>query len=265
MSENNQIPPGSYLRESRAKRSYTCLQCSTEIPKRNIYYRSEPHPFARWRGEVVRILCYQCAHGKESRLNNSQLTLPITPPLIHTTRVELVDFTQELLKNLRSSPESIFRISPEQFEILICDRFNAMGYNAKRVGQTNRKDGGVDVVFWPEKSTPISILGAVQVKHHRSPKTSTGASDIRDFAGTLSLSPFNAGLIVTNTTFTPDAQWFAKHRSRLLQLRELDDVRRWIQDDFTDDAEWRDFPRVIELCPGIRIEIPDRINPDISK
>jgi hypothetical protein len=66
---------------------------------------------------------------------------------------------------------------------------------------------------------------------------------------------FNAGLLVTNTAFTPDAEWFAREHARLLRLRGFSDIGRWLELDFSDDAEWREIPREIEVCPGVVIPI----------
>jgi hypothetical protein len=62
--------------------------------------------------------------------------------------------------------------------------------------------------------------------------------------------------LVTNTTFTPDARWFASKEPALVQLRDVQDLRRWLKGEFSRDAEWRDMPTGIELCPGVRVELP---------
>ena len=79
---------------------------------------------------------------------------------------------------------------------------------------------------------------------------------MREFAAVVAGHPLNLGLLVTNTGFTPDAQWFAREKARLVRLRGFDDIRRWLKDSFSDHEEWREIPRSIELCPGVRIDIP---------
>ena len=80
---------------------------------------------------------------------------------------------------------------------------------------------------------------------------------MRDFAGVMAGHPFNAGIIVTNTSFSPDAHWFARERAKLIRLREFEDIRRWMFDIFSDEAEWREMPPTLELCPGVVIKIRD--------
>jgi hypothetical protein len=130
-----------------------------------------------------------------------------------------------------------------------------MGLHVQRVGHTFQKDGGIDFVFYPEASTTFPFLGAVQVKHHRSENRKTGPAHVREFAGSVRSGPFNAGLLITNTSFSADAQWVAAKHSSLVRLRGLKDLRRWFQGNFTDETEWREIPSSIELCPGIFVEL----------
>jgi hypothetical protein len=176
-------------------------------------------------------------------------------PLFAPLRVELIGISSILSEQLFKEPSLLYRISPEEFEEFICDRLFAMGFEPRRVGATNRKDGGVDVLFWPRLSGAFPFLGAAQVKHHRNPNTKEGPATVREFAGTVASHPFNAGLLVTNTSFSPDAEWYAHEHAKLLRLRGFSDIRRWLLNNFIDDAEWREIPKSIELCPGIVIRI----------
>lgn len=63
-------------------------------------------------------------------------------------------------------------------------------------------------------------------------------------------------MIVTNTSFTADAHWFATNNPTLLRLRDIQDLRRWLKNDFVNEYEWREIPDQIELAPGIHIAIP---------
>ncbi|MDO8836906.1 MAG: restriction endonuclease [Vicinamibacterales bacterium] len=146
-------------------------------------------------------------------------------------------------------------LTPSQFEAFVCDRLFAMGFEPRQVGKTNRKDGGVDIVFWPRANLSFPFLGAVQLKHHRNVLEHEGPKVVREFAGAIAGHPFNAGVVVTNTSFSPDAEWFAQQHARLVRLRGFSDLCRWIAGAFGDDAEWREVPKSIELCPGIVIKI----------
>lgn len=168
--------------------------------------------------------------------------------------IEIVDITSILIERLKMDFSDIFQISPENFEDLIHDRIIAMGLEAERVGGTYHKDGGIDIVFWPTPPCPIPFLGAAQIKHRQSRKKVIGPEPIREFGGVL-VPPFNIGLFITNTTFSPDANWYAKQKKGVLRLRDMNDLKRWIESDFTNEREWREIPDEIEIAPGVIVTI----------
>ena len=264
------------LRESRARRPYSCAICSSLIPQRGRYFRDEPHPQARrYRGEEVRHLCVSCVEGLEAekvplqkrllqrtrwRKDDLQLTLPLGEATVRPTIVRLAPVTEQVESQLLTEDELrqyLRGLRPEEFEELVLDRLLAMGLEARRIGHTRAKDGGVDILFWPDQTTsPVPYLGAVQVKHTRSSSKNLGPEAVRSLAGVLQSQPFQVGMVVTNTSFTPDAEWFAEQQHSLIRLRGMKDLRRWIYSEFTDEAEWREMPRKIELCPGVTVDLP---------
>lgn len=222
----------------------------------------------------VRLLCFKCVAGEKAGKIVELRPLPVTQTfpdehqfilpfgeqaVIHRTHVQLVNVTASLAEQIFNNYEEIYKISPESFEYLIQDRLCAMGMEAERVSHTFGKDGGVDIVFWPRQPFPIPFLGAAQLKHHRSPFIKTGPAAIREMAGVMHTQPFNFGIIVTNTSFTPDAHWFASQERSLIRLRDMNDLKRWVASNFMDDAEWREIPSEIELCPGVKINLAKRV------
>ncbi len=100
----------------------------------------------------------------------------------------------------------------------------------------------------------MPFLAAVQVKHH--PRGApTRVESVRDLHGALTSahSFFHMGILVTNTRFTPDAAWFADQNRQLLRLRDLPHLRRWLRNDFDNEAEWQEFPSKVTLTPGVEI------------
>ena len=171
-------------------------------------------------------------------------------------QVELVDFNPSIIGWLSDDPNRLRDLSPEAFENLICNRLDAMSFGLSRVGASAyRKDGGIDIVAWPRNSV-VPYLIAVQVKHTSSPKRKIGPAPVRDLLGAIQMHGFNAGFLVTNTTFTPDARWVAEQRSMLLRLRDVRDLRRWLREEYLRDEEWRDIPEEIVVCPGVSIKLP---------
>ncbi len=79
---------------------------------------------------------------------------------------------------------------------------------------------------------------------------------VRELAGVLSAHRlFADGMIVTNTSFTPDARDFASRTQSLIRRRGFQDLMRWVADNFADDAEWREMPSRVQLCEGLLIDL----------
>ena len=256
-----------HFRLSRARYHYRCARCEAAVRKGQRYFRDEPHPFAKYRGlgTTARQLCLRCVLGpdaaREFLRSTSSGQLPLDFELTRDVlscpaHVELVDLTPQLVQLLASEPRRLFDLNPEVFENLICNRLDRMGYELARVGSsTYHKDGGVDIVAWP-RASPIPFFVAVQVKHTRRPERRIGPAPVRELLGTVQQHGFNAGLLVTNTSFTPDAAWIAERRAILMRLRDFDDLARWLRDEYPREAEWREIPAEIEMCPGVVIKLP---------
>lgn len=181
-------------------------------------------------------------------------------------RIESISVTDEILGFLRLDEENIYKLTPDQFELLICDRLAAAGFAVSKVGHTFAPDGGVDLVACPRYPVPFPYVLAVQAKHHRRPSTKTGARDVRQFAGAIARCEIQAGALITNTSFTPDAVWLANNANKLLMLRDMRDIRRWLRDDFLHLAERRDLPSEIVLGSHVVVKVPRfSLIPDLER
>jgi HJR/Mrr/RecB family endonuclease len=256
-----------YLRLSKAHQEYRCDGCGEAIIRSARYFRSEPHPWARRRGQATtRRLCPFCVLDEAQlvefysdlreltdwwRKTKSEDRAVISIPSL----VQVVDITSDIIALLAQEPDRLRDLNPAAFEGLVCNRLTTMGLAVERVGpSTYSKDGGIDIVAWP-RSSVFPFLMAVQVKHIRSPDRKIGPEPIRSLLGTIQLHGFNAGLLVTNSTFTPDARWAAEQRGVLMRLRDMDDLRRWLREEFVADSEWRGIPKSLELCPGVLVRL----------
>jgi len=171
--------------------------------------------------------------------------------------VQLIgNITPELIRSLREDPGRFRQMSPEQFERFAAERLDRMGYEVRLTGPTTRKDGGVDIIAVPRQAGAGTFLLAGQVKHH-SAEQKTGREAV-DRLLSLKNGVFQLGLLVTNTSFTQDARWAAsKGDNRFFaRLRDLEDIKRWLEDDFRSKEELRELPEYIELAPGVRIKTP---------
>jgi hypothetical protein len=234
----------------KLRETATELDADAESTRTWLDQRSEEHPtwvphldlyLARLYSEAETILRGTVTKLESRRLAAVAETVPVEAAL-----------TSGLIKVIRRPIEEL---SPDEFEILVAEFLDAMGLQPTRVGQANTPDGGIDIVAVPRRIVFPFIL-AVQVKHHRG-TGKTGAQAVTHFAGSLCLHRiFSAGLLVTNTSFTPSAHWVATHTPIMLHLRDQNDLQSWIKGQFLKSIEWREMPATIELGSGIVIPIP---------
>ncbi len=172
------------------------------------------------------------------------------------TIVKLVDITPRLLRALREDPDRLRQLAPGQLEGLVAERLDRMGYSVTLTGAAHARDGGIDLIATRHVPGVGPLLIAGQVKHHRADrKTGRPAADrLLAWMG----SDFHLGLLVTNTEFTRDARWLAEQeRNRaFLRLRDFEDLKRWLEDNFWSEEDWIQIPDEVELAPGLRIKIP---------
>lgn len=170
--------------------------------------------------------------------------------------ITVVDATPQLVEVLRHDPQRMDQLSPEQFELIVAERLDRMGYAVERTGGTNLKDGGIDIIAVPKAGDVASFLLAVQVKHHRGGR-STGR-DAVDRLLAWQNTAFRLGMLVTNTYFTKDALWTAAQdpARHFLRLRDFADLTRWLHRVFFSAQEWREIPDLVELAPGISVRVP---------
>ncbi|BAU42442.1 restriction endonuclease [Leptolyngbya sp. O-77] len=231
-----------FVTKTRAVREYRLkpdeLYALKFIEEKNPHWRTGPHPMHLFLHQQVKGLSEQKWGSAE----------PYT--------VTLSQFSEQLLSWFLEDLDRLKQLPPDKFQYFVADRLERLGLEPKLVGDVYRKDGGVDIIAYPKNLT-VPFLLAVQAKHHRKDRK-TSVSDVRDFHGVLNshTSPFHMGMLVTNTSFTPDAKWFANNNQKLLRLRDMKDLCRWLKEDFTNEHEWREIPEEVELAPGIRIQIP---------
>lgn len=114
--------------------------------------------------------------------------------------------TQDLnLKFSRQWSKQVFAdIEWRRFEV-VCEAYYSQG-NLKTKSQTHGADGGVDIwMYFDDPDKPVSI---VQCKNFY--KKEIGVSLMREFLGVMAANKLTSGQFVTSSTFTADAQKFAK-------------------------------------------------------
>ena len=229
-----------------AEKRTPCSLCPNEIGPGELYWQLTSQS-----GKQTVIIC-----TVQLPLNTTGTSNEPDPEIAGITNVrpEALDVRRSIIPRLVSDWNEVYRLIPDEFEELVFDRLIAMGLQPIRLGPANRKDGGIDIIFWSCGLFPM--LGAVQVKHHRTLDKKTDSPAVRNLAAGMRSYHFNMGLVVTNTSFTRDAKFESeKAGSPPIQLRDAQALRRWIADDF--QVEEIDFEtRTIEVCKGFGVNVP---------
>jgi restriction system protein len=111
----------------------------------------------------------------------------------------------DIISNLENRP-NLMDLSPFEFENLINNLFDRIGFNSKTT-QSSR-DGGVDVVAFD----PRPILGGKVVIQAKRYKNVVGVSAVRDLYGTMINEGANKGILVATSHYGKDAYEFAKDK-----------------------------------------------------
>ena len=179
----------------------------------------------------------------------------VCPP--KTALVRVVEFSPELLRFLQEDPDRLRSLTPDEFERFVANRLDRMGYSVTLTGASNRKDGGIDLIAVPRTANLGSVVIAGQMKHHRGDQK-TGRDAVDRLLAWKDSRYFGVGLLATNTAFTKDAIWTAEQErnARFLRLRDFTDLKRWLQDQWGTEEDWREIPDKVEVAPGVVVEIP---------
>lgn len=152
---------------------------------------------------------------------------------------------------LETPPDKIAQLSAARLQLFARECFWQMGYHCSEIGSTFTADGGIDLVAYSPPTQPFPWVLAVQVTTCRN---KVGPAKLRELAGTLQSLPVHVGVLITNSTFSAQARWYAKqfnekHRQKLW-LRDLEDLQCWSRREFAARRYSDDVGFAIELYHG---------------
>ena len=111
----------------------------------------------------------------------------------------------DVLSVLDSRP-NLMDLNPYEFENLVSNLFNNLGYETKLT--RSHKDGGVDAIVFDTRPVTGGKL-VIQAKRYRH---AVGVSAVRDLYGTMVHEGANKGILVTTSGYGPDAFKFCKDK-----------------------------------------------------
>lgn len=155
-------------------------------------------------------------------LSNSILVPP--KELITTVAPIMVTANQNLVISLKKQPSDIHKLTPREFEKLLAELLQGMGWEVELTKQT--RDGGSDILAY--LNTDIGrLLCLVEAKHYREDRK-IGIDLVRSLYGTLCDAQANSAMLVTSSSFATDAKEFQQKHKYQLTLRDYADLVDWI-------------------------------------
>ena len=147
-----------------------------------------------------------------------------TQEIISTVRPQIVVVENQLIEKLKKKPESVYSLNSREFEEVIADLLDGMGYNVTLTPQS--ADGGKDIIA--EMSTELGkILCLVEAKKYRADRK-IGVELVRTLYGTVCHHNASSGMLVTSSSFTSGAEKFQNEHEYQIALRDFTDVAKWV-------------------------------------
>lgn len=145
--------------------------------------------------------------------------------IIKVVKPRIISAQEELVLKLKNQPESLFSISPRNFEEALAEILEDLGFEVELTKAT--RDGGKDILAYLD--TPIGKrLCLVDAKRYRKTRK-VGVDLVRTLYGTLCHYQANSAMLVTTSSFTKDARAFQQKHSYQLELRDFSDIVEWLQ------------------------------------
>ena len=142
----------------------------------------------------------------------------ISPPKEIITGVSILD--SKLLQQVKSDPTLMYRLSPRQFEEMVCDLLDAQGYKVELTQQT--RDGGKDIIVTQKSSLGDYCIYVECKKYDKN--NPVRVKLVRELYGTVMADNATAGLMVTTSYYTKDAQEFREAVRNRIKLKDYQDL-----------------------------------------
>lgn len=137
--------------------------------------------------------------------------------------ITLSPVNEHVLKYLSENPQAFYQLTDTDFEIVMAEIYNKLGYEVKRTQAT--RDGGKDIIIRKPE-----ILGDfiyyVECKKY-APKRHIGVGIVRNLIGTINTDRVNGGILATTSYFSRDAREFIldNHYGYQIQMHDYNIIR----------------------------------------
>ena len=137
----------------------------------------------------------------------------------------LEDLTNDLISHLTINPELLRKINPRLFEKLIFEIFKKFKMDVQLTKKT--RDGGYDIIAFEDNFyTKNSYI--IECKRFNSEKK-VGIDIVQRLYGVKMGMSINKAFLVTSSFFTKDALNFAKQHIWDIDLKDYNDIIKWLR------------------------------------
>ncbi|WP_161728058.1 MULTISPECIES: restriction endonuclease [unclassified Methylibium] len=132
-------------------------------------------------------------------------------------------FDQRMLEALHNSPDLFQKLSHRDFEKLIAEIFDGLGYEVELTKRT--RDGGRDVIAI--RRAEVNLRYLIECKHPDKRKT-IGVRPVRELLGVKADNRASKAILATTAYFSQEAQLFFERNRWELEGRDREGVLDWI-------------------------------------
>ena len=124
-----------------------------------------------------------------------------------------------------SDKKFVYQLTPREFEEVVEEVFRRQGFQTRLTPQT--RDGGKDIIATKSiLGRPVMFL--IECKRYNE-MNKIGVDIVRALYGVQTAERANKSIIVTSSYFTGDAQRFAEQQNTLIDLFDIDDLIRLME------------------------------------
>lgn len=175
-----------------------------EIQPCIITLHTKKEEFTRF--DLSKVDVISCIKGLKAHVSPSMAELSPVKPIVNLDMFDKRFIDEKDLISGIDDRTNLLEMNPFDFEHLVCNLFSKIGLESK-VTRSSR-DGGVDVVAFD----PRPVFGGKYIIQAKRYRNTVEVAAVRDLYGTMMNENASKGILVTTSTFGPDARSFSKDK-----------------------------------------------------
>lgn len=156
--------------------------------------------------DLSRVNVIECVKGLRAQVSPSISELAPVKPIVNFDMLDRRFVDERDVLSTLDDRMNLLEMDPFEFEHLICNLFSKIGLESKLTRSS--RDGGVDVIAFD----PKPIFGGKYVIQAKRYRNTVEVAAVRDLYGTMMNENASKGILVTTSSYGPDARSFAKDK-----------------------------------------------------